>query len=225
MTEQRRTDDLEVTIDLAAAERAERVADAAAAGGAAPAPRSGRRGWVVAVAVLAVAALAAGAWSVVLATRGRGWQERAEVYELRNHRLEHDLEAMTAARADAERRLAEVEASLEERTRLLQLSEEDVAALEARLGDLANEKAQAEDERERVRDEAQILASAATLATAAGAELDTCVADLTGWLAATPAGDAPAPVWDAWAADGDVIGARCAAAQASFDELIASFDG
>ncbi|HEY8339419.1 MAG TPA: hypothetical protein VIK95_06095, partial [Egibacteraceae bacterium] len=135
------------------------------------------------------------------------------------------LETATAARADAERRLAEAQASLEEHARLLQLSEEDVAALEARLGELANEKAQVEDERERVRDEAQILASAATLATAVGAELDTCVAELSGWLAATPAADAPPEVWDTWAADGDAIGARCAQAQASFDELIASLDG
>jgi len=219
MSEQRR-DDVDTTVDLAAVAAADE-----ASGGAPPAARSGRRGLLAAVVVLALVAAGAGAWSLVLADRGRRWQERAETYELRSHALEHDLETATAARADAERRLAEAQASLEEHARLLQLSEEDVAALEARLGELANEKAQVEDERERVRDEAQILASAATLATAVGAELDTCVAELSGWLAATPAADAPPEVWDTWAADGDAIGARCAQAQASFDELIASLDG
>lgn len=231
MTDDRpRTDDLEVTIDLAAAERTEPHSTEPdplpEASETEPARRSRRRGLVVAVIVLLVAGVAgAGAWAAILAERGQGWQARAEAYELRAHALEHDLETALAARAESDRLLTELRGDLAATDELLATSEADVAALEGRVGDLANEKAQVEDERERVRDEAQVLSSVATLATSAGSDLDRCVADLTGWLASPPDGTAPAPVWDAWAAQGETISGRCATAQASFGELRAGLGG
>jgi TolA-binding protein len=118
-------------------------------------PRPGWWRWLAAgLAVLLVAAAA----SAVLSYRsGRAWERRA---------------GQQTARAEAaERRAAELKGQLDK-------SEATVAQLQRRIDDLADEKAQAEDEREILRVYAKRYQQLTQAAGSVTDELSTCIGEL-----------------------------------------------
>ena len=121
-----------------------------------PPRRSGRMARVAVVALLLLV-VAATVSAVVSYRNGRAWERRA---------------GQQAARADgAERRAAELRGQLDE-------SEATVDRLQRRLRDLADEKAQAEDQREILRVYAKRYRELTQIAGSVSAELTSCIGQL-----------------------------------------------
>jgi hypothetical protein len=132
---------------------------------AAPAARPRRR-WPWVVALLLVLGLAG-------AAAGVAWDQRevAASWQARATGLEAQRDAALA-------RTSELEAELDELLTSLETSEVDVAALEARLRELADEKAQAEDAVVTGEVEREVLRELSTRVTGAVEALDACVTRL-----------------------------------------------
>jgi hypothetical protein len=123
-----------------------------------------RRSRIPAVAAIGLAVLlVAASVSAVLSYRnGRAWERRA---------------GQQAARADgAERRAAELRGQLDK-------SESRVDQLQRRMGDLADEKAQAEDQREILRVYAKQYRQLTQVAGSVSAELSSCIGQLADAMA------------------------------------------
>jgi TolA-binding protein len=115
------------------------------------------RWWRWLAAGLAALLLAAGASAVLSYRNGRAWERRA---------------GQQAARAEgAERRAGELRGQLDK-------SEASVAQLQGRIDDLADEKAQAEDEREILRVYAKRYQQLTQAAGSVTDELSTCIGEL-----------------------------------------------
>lgn len=131
--------------------------------GSAPPPAKQRRRWpwvLALVVVLAAAGLAAG---VALDQRETAlqWQERAV--------------ALEAQRDDAMDRGDELEGQFDELVAVVEASESDVAMLEERIRQLADEKAQAEDAATTVQVERDVVVDLTNDIAAATDSLDACV--------------------------------------------------
>jgi chromosome segregation ATPase len=127
-----------------------------------PPPARRRRGVVVFIVVaLVVAAGAAGAAAVTSARNGGRWEQRAAVADAQVDEL-----------WQANQKIADENADLRQ---LLGKSEEDVADLERRLTELANEKAQAQDGAAMAETSADAVYAIADVATDAARLLETCV--------------------------------------------------
>jgi hypothetical protein len=127
-----------------------------------PPPRHRRRWpWVVAGAVAILAIVAASAVAVDQRAVAAQWRDRAATIEEEHER--------TAARTH------QLELQLDELVQMLDVSEHDVAALEARIRELADEKAQAEDTATTVQVERDVLAQLSGRIASAIEALDQCV--------------------------------------------------
>lgn len=119
-----------------------------------------RVGVVIAIAV-AVVALAIGVQQRTVAAH---WAERAE--------------ALEEQRDDAHARMGALERQLEELTEVLAVSEADVADLEERIRELADEKARAEDTATTVQVERDVFVTLSAQVAGAVDALDGCVTQL-----------------------------------------------
>lgn len=127
----------------------------------------GRGGRVGVVVGLIVAVLAAGV-AVQQRQVAAGWQDRAAVVE--------------EQRDDARGRAEAFQRQLDEVADALAASETDVGALEDRVRDLADEKAQAEDVATTTTVERDTLAAVSAAVAGAVEDLDTCVVQLFGLI-------------------------------------------
>jgi uncharacterized protein HemX len=127
---------------------------------------SARRPWPWIVAVLLLAAVAAGAAAVAWHQRGVAaeWRDRAVALE------EQRDEAAVANEVLRER--------IDEAVAVLELSEQDVAALEERLRQLGGEIAQVQDEATTIRVERDVLVDVSGEVRRAVDALDVCVTRL-----------------------------------------------
>jgi geranylgeranyl pyrophosphate synthase len=126
-----------------------------------PPPRSGRMARIAVVALLLLV-VAATVSAVASYRNGRAWERRA---------------GQQAARADgAERRAGELRGQLDE-------SEATVDRLQGRMRDLADEKAQAEDQREILRVYAKRYRELTEIAGSVSAELSSCIGQLADAMA------------------------------------------
>jgi hypothetical protein len=135
--------------------------------GATPqAPVATRRRWplVVALVVSLVAAAAGGAVA---------WQQREVAAEWRARAI-----TMERGRDDARGRVEALQRQLDEASATLSISESDVAQLEARIRELADEKAQAEDTATTVQVERDVFVQLSTTVAGAVEALDGCVTQL-----------------------------------------------
>lgn len=126
--------------------------------------RARRWPWVVAVLLLTAAAGTAGAVAWDQRETAAQWQERAEVLE--------DRRDEALGRGEA------LQAQLDDVADLLAASEVDVADLEERIRELADEKAQAQDTATTVQVERDVLADVSTQVASAVEALDACVTRL-----------------------------------------------
>jgi predicted nuclease with TOPRIM domain len=124
----------------------------------------GRVGLVVALVLALLAASGAGAVA---------WQQRTVAAEWRDR-----AEAMEAARDDARGRTEALQRQLDEASEVLAISEDDVARLETRIRELADEKAQAEDTATTVQVERDVFVQLSTTVAGAVDALDLCVTQL-----------------------------------------------
>jgi hypothetical protein len=129
----------------------------------------GRRRWPVPViaGIAALILVVTGVCALVSWRHGAAWQRRAQQQEAR---------ALTAERRAGDLR------------KQLNASEADVARLQQRTNALANEKAQAEDEREILRVTAKQYGQLTARADAVSAELTGCIGALAGSMGAPDAG-------------------------------------
>jgi hypothetical protein len=139
------------------------------AGPPAPVARPRRR-WPLVLTTVVAVLLAAGAVGVAWQQRqvAAAWQERAAAMEL--------------ARDDARGRTEALQRQLDEVGEVLAVSEGDVARLEDRIRELADEKAQAEDTATTVQVERDVFVELSTATASAVEALDGCVTDLFGLL-------------------------------------------
>ena len=180
---------------------------------AAPTTLLRRRGMIVGT-LLVVCIIMLAALATVSYRRGTAWRDIALDQRARGAALEQQLTAAreAVARADASVEAARAArdaavAANEEATGRLRVSEQDVAELEARIAQLASEKARLEDD---VAVAGRLSQSGASVEAA----LTGCVMDVQAWLAVAPHGH-PADRWEAWSRDGDRLRQNCDAALAS----------
>jgi hypothetical protein len=134
----------------------------------APPPPRGRRRLGTALVVALVLAVVAGGVAVQQRQVAVGWQQRAVAVE--------------EQRDDARGRAEAFQRQLDEIADALALSESDVAALEDRVRDLADEKAQAEDVATTTTVERDTLVALSSAIAGAVTSLDDCVVQLFGLL-------------------------------------------
>jgi hypothetical protein len=113
--------------------------------------------------------------AVVLAVAGGAvaWQQRSTAAEWRDRAV-----AMESARDDARGRAEALQRQLDEVGEVLAISESDVAQLEDRIRELADEKAQAEDTATTVQVERDVFVQLSTTIAGAVDALDACVTQL-----------------------------------------------
>jgi hypothetical protein len=128
-----------------------------------PAPRR-RVGWILVTVVALLLAAAGGAVAWQQRSVAAQWQDRALVMEL--------------ARDDARGRTEALQRQLDEVGEVLAISESDVAQLEDRIRELADEKAQAEDTATTVQVERDVFVQLSTTVAGAVDALDACVTQL-----------------------------------------------
>jgi hypothetical protein len=131
----------------------------------APAPRRRAR-WPLVVGLVSALVLAA-------AGGGVAWQQRSVAAEWRDR-----ADAMELARDDARGRAEALQRQLDEVSEVLAVSESDVAQLEERIRELADEKAQAEDTATTVQVERDVFVQLSTTVAGAVEALDVCVTQL-----------------------------------------------
>jgi hypothetical protein len=134
-------------------------------GGPPPTPPPSRRWPLTAGLVLAIVLAAAGG--------GVAWQQREVAAGWRDRAV-----AMERARDDARGRTEALQRQLDEAGGILAISEQDVAQLEERIRELADEKAQAEDTATTVQVERDVFVQLSTTVAGAVDALDLCVTQL-----------------------------------------------
>jgi hypothetical protein len=127
--------------------------------------RPGRRTGLTVGLVLALVVAAAGG--------AVAWQQRSVAADWRDRAV-----AMEAARDDARGRAEALQRQLDEVGEVLAISESDVAQLEDRIRELADEKAQAEDTATTVQVERDVFVQLSTTVAGAVDALDACVTQL-----------------------------------------------
>jgi hypothetical protein len=134
-------------------------------GGPPPTPLPARR-WPLTVGLVLALVLAAAGGGVAWQQRevAAGWRDRAV--------------AMERARDDARGRTEALQRQLDEAGEVLAISEQDVAQLEERIRELADEKAQAEDTATTVQVERDVFVQLSTTVAGAVDALDLCVTQL-----------------------------------------------
>jgi hypothetical protein len=134
-------------------------------GGPPPTPLPARR-WPLTVGLVLALVLAAAGGGVAWQQRevAAGWRDRAV--------------AMERARDDARGRTEALQRQLDEAGEVLAISEQDVAQLEGRIRELADEKAQAEDNATTVQVERDVFVQLSTTVAGAVDALDLCVTQL-----------------------------------------------
>jgi hypothetical protein len=125
-----------------------------------------RRRWplVLGLSLALLVAIAAGAVAWQQREVASDWRERAE--------------SMEQARDDARGRTEALQRQLDEASEILAISETDVAQLEDRIRELADEKAQAEDTATTVQVERDVFVQLSTTVAGAVEALDVCVTQL-----------------------------------------------
>lgn len=169
--------------------------------------RPGRRAAVVAVvAVLLLAVMSVVA--VVGHQRGTAWratalEQQARADGLRDQVVAADADVRAAAEAVAAAESTREAAVTRQEAASGQLegSEDDVAALEARIAALAGEKA-------RLEDELVIAGEAVRASSVDGGAVRRCIEELDGWLAAAPQ-SADGTAWQVWAGRSPVNAPVC----------------
>ena len=165
---------------------------------------------MILLALALVGAAGAGAWGLDSYRTGAAWQARAGDEAARADQAEAHLEAVMAERDELAARLAR--------------SEDDVADLEARLANLAGEKAGAEDSAALATEVAEGLADLSRRGAEVGAALQSCVADTVGLtndvLAEGPDGLDPVRTNRRI----QEINEGCAAAEADYARLLEDLD-
>jgi chromosome segregation ATPase len=126
-----------------------------------PPPRRRRWPWAVAWVLAALAVVGASAVAVDQRAVATQWRDRAATIE-----AQQDVAAS---------RTQQLELQRDELVQMLDVSERDVAALEARIRELADEKAQAEDTATTVQVERDVLAQVSGRIATAIEALDQCV--------------------------------------------------
>lgn len=191
-----------------------------------PPPARRRRLLTVAVAGCALIAAVSVAVGVVNYDRAMDWRDYARGLETREVRLEAEIDRARNVVTEAERALATAEQRVSAAERdatatkeLLDVSESDIVALESRIATLANEKAQAEDQRWLAGADRNRLSGVGVRADVIGNDLDACVSTLRRWLEQRPATTVAPATWDAWSAEGDRLAESCSAAASGFEEL------
>jgi hypothetical protein len=113
--------------------------------------------------------------ALVVATTGAAvaWQQRSVAADWRERAV-----AMEGARDDARGRAEALQRQLDEVGEVLAISESDVAQLEDRIRELADEKAQAEDTATTVQVERDVFVQLSTTVAGAVDALDACVTQL-----------------------------------------------
>lgn len=145
-----------------------------------PAPARMRRVWI-ALGVLIVLTVALAVTNYV---NGMQWRSQALAAQSRAARAAADVAAEQDAVVEAQAARDAAELRREAMARQLAVSEADVAALEARVSKLANDKAQAEDKG----DDAAPVTSEAQIRSLR-TQLDSCVAQVAALRAAMLVGD------------------------------------
>jgi hypothetical protein len=131
-----------------------------------PAPVRARGRWPLTVGLIGALLLAAVAGGVA-------WQQRSVAADWRDRAV-----VMERARDDARGRTEALQRQLDEVSGVLSVSESDVAQLEDRIRELADEKAQAEDTATTVQVERDVFVQLSTTVAGAVDALDVCVAQL-----------------------------------------------
>jgi hypothetical protein len=129
-----------------------------------PAPPSRR--WPLTVGLVLALVLAAAGGTV-------GWHQREVAADWRDRAV-----VMERARDDARGRTEALQRQLDEAAEVLAISEQDVAQLEERIRELADEKAQAEDTATTVQVERDVFVQLSTTVAGAVDALDLCVTQL-----------------------------------------------
>lgn len=191
------------------------------------APRRARHlPWAVAVALLGATALVLATVALVNYQRAMDWREHAEQLRVREASLRTQIDSARVVVEEAEEALATAEQRIYAAEEVATTTHEqltavtsDVAALEARISALANEKAQAEDDRWLAGVGRARATGVAVRADVLGDDLHRCVESMRRWRDGRPSPAADAAAWEAWGAQGRELAVSCDALATDFEQL------